>query len=1066
MNQHIYQKTEVSFMNNGNIFKTYISTQNNSNSLLKGIIAALVIILSAVIPLKSQTGLNVSSIDGGNGVSIFGGESEAGHSIATGDLNGDGIDDLFVGDIGDDSDDIHGRVFVVFGHDTASADFLYSLGEHDENGLFSFSSLDGDNGLVVNGSKSFDMVGNALSAGDVNNDGFDDLIIGAVGDHYQQNGNTYETGRVYIILGASDIGSSNFGSIELNSLSQSDGYILNGVPDQFGNASTGTAVQTGDFYNDGHADILIGDPASEARSGVETGGAYMIYGDQLSSVDGADGSTDGSIYLSNLNGTTGYYVGGIDNNDQTGRDVGAGDINNDGHSDLIIGAPRADALADTSSTASDGNGGQANVLFGDEIANLDSDDGSTDGTIDLDILASPRGFKVNPIDYSDELGDGITTGDINDDGITDLIIGAADAYDQTVEPEQSFVGEIYAIFGSSTIGSSGSLSMTNFDGFTFQGIDDDDLLGRSVSTGDVNGDQVDDIIVGALGVSSFTYLGGETYVLFGGDSIVSDGFMTADELDGSNGFSIKGEYYSGNSGKVVGVADLNNDGIDEVIFGAPDAGFNGDGYTYVFNNARTTAIKESEGFRTLSAPASGTIFNEMLAPMWTQGITNSDSPNNGSANVWKWDKNSGSNGDWVPLNNQQSSTLSSAEGFLFYAYSDDDADGQNEGFPKHITTLEYDGEGSLNSGSINPVSNLGDGVFEFIGNPYSKTIDWDNVSNSGLSSTIYVYDNSAGSWIMWNGTSGDLTNGLVAPFQGFFVQGNGGSGSVTIEEDDISGATSLEKSVNKEKNDPAVKLNLKNGTYSNSAWIQISEQAEAGRDQLDGVELKPLDKPAIQLYTKDSSGKPLNINAYPAKERIDLTLSMISLGIQDSSNMEAELSLDTLKHFEGEVSVFLRDHHKSSTVELTQNSSARVELTHQSVSSEKAAKNSSKPGLPLPEMTNDDENGSRYSIIIESDISTPINDTRILLEDVTLHQNYPNPFNPETKIQFDVPEQQTVKLTVFNAIGQKVSTLIDQRKAAGTYSVVFDAESLPSGIYIYRLQVGSNVQTKKMTLIK
>lgn len=83
-----------------------------------------------------------------------------------------------------------------------------------------------------------------------------------------------------------------------------------------------------------------------------------------------------------------------------------------------------------------------------------------------------------------------------------------------------------------------------------------------------------------------------------------------------------------------------------------------------------------------------------------------------------------------------------------------------------------------------------------------------------------------------------------------------------------------------------------------------------------------------------------------------------------------------------------------------------------------------------------------------------------------LDQNYPNPFNPSTKISFELPSTSKVTLEVYNLIGNKVATLIDGRLPSGSHSSSFDASNLSSGIYIYRIQVGEFVQTKKMLLIK
>jgi hypothetical protein len=83
-----------------------------------------------------------------------------------------------------------------------------------------------------------------------------------------------------------------------------------------------------------------------------------------------------------------------------------------------------------------------------------------------------------------------------------------------------------------------------------------------------------------------------------------------------------------------------------------------------------------------------------------------------------------------------------------------------------------------------------------------------------------------------------------------------------------------------------------------------------------------------------------------------------------------------------------------------------------------------------------------------------------------LGQNYPNPFNPTTSITYDVAQASDVKLEVYDMLGRKVTELINERKAAGTYTISFDASKLSSGMYIYRLQAGDAVLSKKMTLIK
>lgn len=85
---------------------------------------------------------------------------------------------------------------------------------------------------------------------------------------------------------------------------------------------------------------------------------------------------------------------------------------------------------------------------------------------------------------------------------------------------------------------------------------------------------------------------------------------------------------------------------------------------------------------------------------------------------------------------------------------------------------------------------------------------------------------------------------------------------------------------------------------------------------------------------------------------------------------------------------------------------------------------------------------------------------------VFLDQNYPNPFNPVTSIRFEIENAQFISLSVFDQLGRRVSTLINGRKSAGNHTISFDASSLSSGIYYYRLQTSDVVLTRKMTLIK
>ena len=83
-----------------------------------------------------------------------------------------------------------------------------------------------------------------------------------------------------------------------------------------------------------------------------------------------------------------------------------------------------------------------------------------------------------------------------------------------------------------------------------------------------------------------------------------------------------------------------------------------------------------------------------------------------------------------------------------------------------------------------------------------------------------------------------------------------------------------------------------------------------------------------------------------------------------------------------------------------------------------------------------------------------------------LSDNYPNPFNPSTKISYEIPELANVSLRVYDMSGREVAELVNQMQQPGSYDVIFNASSLSSGVYFYKLEAGGFVQTKKMILIK
>jgi len=107
-------------------------------------------------------------------------------------------------------------------------------------------------------------------------------------------------------------------------------------------------------------------------------------------------------------------------------------------------------------------------------------------------------------------------------------------------------------------------------------------------------------------------------------------------------------------------------------------------------------------------------------------------------------------------------------------------------------------------------------------------------------------------------------------------------------------------------------------------------------------------------------------------------------------------------------------------------------------------------------------NGYSWNTAFSSDVEQ----ISSLAEDYSLRQNYPNPFNPSTSIQYSIPHSSQVRIQVYDVLGNEVELLVNEYKPVGIYQVEFNASVLPSGVYMYQLQAGNFVETKKMVLMK
>ncbi|PYF10332.1 hemolysin type calcium-binding protein [Rhodobacter viridis] len=453
-----------------------------------------------------------------------------GNCVASaGDLNGDGRDDLMIGAPGENT------VWVVFGQSAPVPSAL------------DLDRLTADQGFSIVGAADGSCLGASLAAaGDVNGDGFDDILIGAP----RSDSGAEDSGAVWVVFGGAQIGAD--GPLDLSTSGAAAALQISGRAEA--DLAGASVAAAGDVDGDGLDDLLIGVPRADGR-GSDAGAVWLIRG-------ASDLSQLGTLALASLPPACGAAITGLSASDLLGLSVtGVGDLNHDGFDDLLLGAPGRDGAGE--------DAGAAWVIFG-------SDDPERD-PIDLAHLDPTTGFALTGPSEGAAAGWSVAgLGDINGDGIDDLALGAPEA-----QGTAAWSGAVWVIYGRDT--AQGALPFDTIDlttlapeaGFALLGAAPNADLGWAVgSAGDVNGDGIGDIVIGApgLGPDSESRSGG-AYVIFGRNVAAgADPFGTLDlgALAALDGLELTGCGAGASLGVSVAAAgDLNGDGLDDLILGAP-----------------------------------------------------------------------------------------------------------------------------------------------------------------------------------------------------------------------------------------------------------------------------------------------------------------------------------------------------------------------------------------------------------------------------------------------------------------------------------------------------------------
>jgi hypothetical protein len=472
-------------------------------------------------------------------------------------------------------------------------------------------------------------------------------------------------------------------------------------------------------------------------------------------------------------------------------------------------------------------------------------------------------------------------------------------------------------------------------------------------------------------------------------------------------------------------------------------------------------ISGNSGFRMMSSPVAGAIYADLLLELWTQSMTGADVTDGSNANVWTLNGYSGTQ-SFSELTDITTSgaSITAGEGFLLYVFSDTDWDGDDD-LP---VTISVAGKLNNSSATFPSSGSIAASKYGLAGNPYNATIDFDLITlSSNIEVTTSVWDDANTDWKTWNKTSqsGDLSNGLIAPYQGFWVQANSsGTGTITIETGDKSGTGTFYKIAN-DDNRGSISIKATSGNFVSESYLSFYSEGTTELDEGDSKKLLPFQASSRVVIMNVVDGQPLKINSFPYENIVTVTVPIDVMYITLSeSNYVTEA---------GEVTLTWNMDQLPDHIGLILTDNITGAETYLDLESEYVFTTEPKGSFSA----NYDGPIGTYPVVGEPRFTLSVtygalgqNGDATLPSDFALHPIYPNPFNPSATISFDIPDVSLVALNIYDVKGALVETLLQDHMKPGKHHYNWEPQGLSSGVYFMKLTTVKQTFTQKVTYIK